>query len=113
MLEILLERFPSGLYGTWDQSAGLLPRALAVCEWEGLVSQKPKISKLLSRVSMYLLIQGRSGEAEKIDVNVLQLRKEVLGKRHPDTIQSMADLATTYYQQSRSGETEEIRVGVL
>jgi hypothetical protein len=88
----LLERFPFGLYGTWDQSARLLSHPLAVCEWEELVSQKLKISKLLSRVSMYLFLQGRSGEAEKIDVNVLQLRKEVLGKKHPDTISSIAAL---------------------
>jgi Tetratricopeptide repeat len=63
------------------------------------VSQKLKISKLLSRVSAHLFLQGRSGEAEKIVVNVLQLRKEVLGEKHPDTIQSMASLAATYHQQ--------------
>jgi Tetratricopeptide repeat len=63
------------------------------------VSQKLKISKLLSRVSTHLFPQGRSGEAEKIVVNVLQLRKEVLGEKHRDTIQSMASLAATYHQQ--------------
>jgi Tetratricopeptide repeat len=98
-LEILLERSPSGHYETWDQSTRLLSHALTVCEWEELVSQKLKSSKLLSRVSTHLFLQGRSGEAEKIVVNVLQLRKEVLGEKHHDTIQSMASLAATYHQQ--------------
>ncbi|SLM38770.1 violaceus kinesin [Lasallia pustulata] len=52
--------------------------------------------------------QGRSKEAEEIYVEVLELRKEVLGEKHPDTIHSMADLAATYHQQGRSKEAEEI-----
>jgi Tetratricopeptide repeat len=63
------------------------------------MSQKLKSLKLLSRVSTHLFLQGRSGETEKIVVNVLQLRKEVLGEKHHNTIQSMASLAATYYQQ--------------
>jgi hypothetical protein len=37
----------------------------------------------------------------------------VLGKKHSNTISSTADLAATYHQQGRSGETEEIKVDVL
>jgi Tetratricopeptide repeat len=109
-LDILLERFPSGYYGTWDQSARLVSHALTVCEWQELVSQKLKISKLLGRVSTYLFLQGRSDEAEEISIKVLELRKEVLGERHPDTIKSMASLAATYHQQGRSDEDETIKV---
>ncbi|KAK1974207.1 hypothetical protein LZ30DRAFT_608581, partial [Colletotrichum cereale] len=42
---------------------------------------------------------GRYGEAEKISFEVLELRQEVVGQRHLDTIRSMADLATTYGMQ--------------
>jgi Tetratricopeptide repeat len=112
-LDILLERFPSGDYRTWNQSARLLSHALTVCEWQELVSQKLQISKLLSRVFTYLLLQGRSGEAEEIIIKILQLRKEVLGEKHPNTIKSMADLAATYHQQGRSDEAEEIFINVL
>jgi Tetratricopeptide repeat len=112
-LDILLERFPSGYYGTWDQSARLLSHALTVCEWQELVSQKLKISKLLGRVFTYLFLQGRSGAAEEIVVKVLGLRKEVLGEKHPDTIRSMAGLAAIYHQQGRSGAAEEINIKVL
>jgi hypothetical protein len=54
--------------------------------------------------------QGRSTEAEQIYVDVLELRKEVLGERHPDTIWSMAELAATYHQQGQSKEAEELEV---
>ena len=37
----------------------------------------------------------------------------MLGEKHPDTIESMASLADTYYQQGRSREAEEIDVEVL
>src|SRR5882757_1154023 len=46
-------------------------------------------------------------------LDVLELRRDVLGERHPDTIRSMASLAATYHQQGRSGEAEEIKVKVL
>jgi hypothetical protein len=42
--------------------------------------------------------QGRSREAEEIYVEVLKLRTDVLGEKHPDTIESMASLAATYHQ---------------
>jgi Tetratricopeptide repeat len=36
--------------------------------------------------------QGRSNEAEEINVKVLELRKEVLSEKHSDTIESIAEL---------------------
>ena len=41
--------------------------------------------------------QGRLGEDEEISAKVLELRREVLGEKHPDTIRSMASLAATYW----------------
>lgn len=43
--------------------------------------------------------KGRYGEAEEIKVQVLELQREVLGKKHPNTIWSMALLAETYHAQ--------------
>ncbi|KAH7302951.1 hypothetical protein B0I35DRAFT_447576, partial [Stachybotrys elegans] len=36
-----------------------------------------------------------------------------LGEKHPDTIRSMAELATIYHQQGRYDEDEDISVKVL
>ncbi|KAK3936251.1 hypothetical protein QBC46DRAFT_229865, partial [Diplogelasinospora grovesii] len=42
------------------------------------------------------LNQGRYDEAEKIKVEVLGLQRDVLSKKHPDTLQAMHDLAVTW-----------------
>jgi hypothetical protein len=62
----------------------------------------------LSKVSGYLYSQLRLKEKELVDLKALNLRKGVLGERHPDTIRSMADLATIYYQQDQSVKAEEL-----
>jgi len=40
-------------------------------------------------------------------------RKAVLGKEHPDTLSSMANLASTYWNQGRLKEAEELEVRVI
>jgi hypothetical protein len=40
--------------------------------------------------------QGRLKEAEEISVKVLELQREVLGAKHPDTLKSMARMASIY-----------------
>ena len=37
----------------------------------------------------------------------------MLGEKHPDIIESMANLATTYHQQGQSKKAEEIKIEVL
>jgi hypothetical protein len=51
------------------------------------------VSDLLTRVSDYLYDRGRWREKEPVDERVYELRREVLGERHPDTIRSMGYLA--------------------
>lgn len=55
-------------------------------------------------------VQGRDEEDLGISIKVLDLRREVLGEKHPDTIRSMADLATTYHTQGRYEEAEGIKI---
>ncbi|KAG9252912.1 kinesin light chain [Emericellopsis atlantica] len=50
--------------------------------------------------------QGRYDKDKEISVKVLDLRREVLGEKHPDTISSIADLAATYYSQGRYDAAE-------
>jgi hypothetical protein len=44
--------------------------------------------------------QGRWKEAEELEVQVMQMRKRVLGDEHPDTLTSMANLAFTLQSQA-------------
>ena len=43
----------------------------------------------------------------------METRKRVLGEEHPDTLDSMANLASTFSNQGRWRETEELEVQVI
>ena len=51
---------------------------------------------------------GYSEEAEKLRVKALEMGLEVLGREHPDTLQSMSDLARTYMSQGRHKDAEKL-----
>ena len=57
--------------------------------------------------------QGRWGEAEKLEVEVMEARKDKFGSDHPDTLRSMANLAFTYSEQNRWHEAEKLEVQVM
>ena len=48
--------------------------------------------------------QGRWKEAEDLGVQVIEMRKKVLGQEHPDTLTSMNNLAFTWKIQGRDNE---------
>ncbi len=56
---------------------------------------------------------GRWEEAEKLDVQVMETRKTKLGADHPDTLTSMANLASTFWNQGRWEEAEKLFVQVM
>ena len=60
----------------------------------------------MARLARIYSQQGRSKKAKEIQLKVLELQKEVLGKGHSKTIQSIVELAVTYYQQDRLEEAE-------
>ena len=43
----------------------------------------------------------------------MEMRKQVLGKEHPDTLTSMDNLAETYWNQGRWKEAEQLEVTVM
>ncbi|KAI4947480.1 hypothetical protein J4E91_006299, partial [Alternaria rosae] len=68
---------------------------------------------LASKCAATLYSEGRWGEAEELEVQVLETSKRVLSDEHPDTLISMANLALTYRNQGRWKEAEELEVQVL
>ncbi|KAH8194219.1 hypothetical protein TruAng_011616 [Truncatella angustata] len=56
---------------------------------------------------------GRWEEAEKLEVEVMETRKQKLGADHPDTLTSMANLASTFWNQGRWEEAEKLEVEVM
>jgi hypothetical protein len=46
-------------------------------------------------------------------MQVIETRKKVLGAEHPSTLQTMHNLASTYWSQGRWKEAEELEMQVI
>jgi hypothetical protein len=57
--------------------------------------------------------QGRWNEAEQLEIQVMDMRKKLLGAEHPDTLLSMGNLASTYWNQGRWNEAEQLLIQVI
>ncbi len=68
---------------------------------------------LSRRFGQCLLSDGRYNEAEAPFLEVMERHKRVLGQEHPDTLTSMANLASTYRNQGRWKEAEDLHVQVM
>ena len=112
-LQIMTDLFPDGTYETWSSCRVYLPHALKSLTWKDTDRYRYIAPGLLARIGRYHWEEGRSKEAEELEVQELDLRKSVLGEKHPDTITAMANLASTWWQQGRSDEAERLEVQVL
>jgi tetratricopeptide (TPR) repeat protein len=59
------------------------------------------------------LNQRMLNETNELNMQGMETRKRVLGEEHPDTLTSMANLASTYSNQGRWKEAEELEVQVI
>src|SRR5277367_1890312 len=62
------------------------------------------------------LVMKENGDwkkAEQLQVQVMDMRKKLLGAEHPDTLSSMGNLASTYLNQGRWNEAEQLEVQVF
>ena len=57
--------------------------------------------------------QGQLKEAEELDVLIMEPRKWVLGKEHPDFLASMNNLVSTYQNQGRWEEAKSSSMSTL
>nr|XP_036584338.1 Kinesin light chain 5 [Colletotrichum truncatum]KAF6793856.1 Kinesin light chain 5 [Colletotrichum truncatum] len=113
-LQSASQHFPSGVYETWEQCQTLMPHI------EPLLNEKPseesdqlKWSKLLTNMCWYSLMLGDYSRAEAVIQEAVRVREEYLGHEHPDTLTSMANLASTFWNQGRWKEAEELDVRVM
>ena len=56
---------------------------------------------------------GDLNNAEQLEVQVMDMRKKLLGAEHPDTLISMENLACTYWKQGKLNEAEQLEVQVM
>ena len=63
---------------------------------------------------IYLIREmGDLKHAEQLEVQMLDMRKKVLGAEHPHTLSSMANLANTYADRGNLDEAEQLQVQAL
>ncbi|PCD20291.1 hypothetical protein AU210_016159 [Fusarium oxysporum f. sp. radicis-cucumerinum] len=108
-LQVVDDLFPSSEPATWARCEQYLTHAIRVGEWAEVGRTEIKTATLLAKVSGFLHDRGRWRENELVDSRAWGLRRGVLGEKHPDTIRSMANLATTYHAQGRYGEAETLK----
>ncbi|KAK0631939.1 hypothetical protein B0T14DRAFT_559678 [Immersiella caudata] len=66
-----------------------------------------------STLSRVYYDEGQWEKAEELAVQVMETRKTKLGADHPDTLTSMANLASTFWNQGRWSDAEELEVQVM
>jgi hypothetical protein len=101
-LDIVVELFLELNRETWGTCEKYVTHAIRVSEWAQVSGKKIETSDLLGCVSNFLHERGRWREKEPVDVECLALQRDVLGERHPHTLQAMHDLAITWKALHRS-----------
>jgi hypothetical protein len=97
--------FPSGAYENWAVCQKLLPHAIAAMNLK-MKDRDALLHKasICYRGGWYVREQGLYSRSEEMSECSHKIRQEMLGTDDPDTLASMANLASTYRNQGRSGE---------
>ena len=78
--------------------------------------------KELSVYSLFLSMENlattysdwrRCNEAEQLEVQVMEIRKKLLGPGHPKTLRSMGTLARTHFSQGNWNEAVQLQVHIV
>ncbi|KAL5334445.1 hypothetical protein BJX70DRAFT_402579 [Aspergillus crustosus] len=59
-------------------------------------------------IAYHLWSQGLNQDAEKLDTELVEEKRQEFGTDHPETLESIAGLASTYYDQARWAEAEKL-----
>jgi tetratricopeptide (TPR) repeat protein len=110
----LCAAFPTGEHENWVQCQALFPHA------KSALSQPPKSNEslrqwalLLHNAAWYAWQKGNVGDAEKLAVKSMKVRKKQLGKEDTDTLSSMAMAGLAGSLAGRWKEAEELFVQVM
>ncbi|KAF9001699.1 P-loop containing nucleoside triphosphate hydrolase protein, partial [Cyathus striatus] len=79
-----------------------------------IVSEKLKsLLSIVQHLSDTYWYQGNWKDAEKLEIQLVEMRIRILGQEHPDTITSMANLASTYRKEGRWNDAEKLQIQVM
>ncbi|KAI0547607.1 P-loop containing nucleoside triphosphate hydrolase protein [Xylaria curta] len=110
----MAKAFPPGHFENWDTCRKLFPHAEKAIEYCPKKEESQlEWSLLLLKSSQYAQGQGRYATSEVMARMSYDTSTRVLGLEHPDTLNSMADLASTYWDQGRWKEAELLGLQVI
>ncbi|CBF85153.1 hypothetical protein AN1580.2 [Aspergillus nidulans FGSC A4] len=105
--------FPNSSHHNRGLWRGYLPHALALVHENEFILQLGQYTELFERISGCLTRDGRYSEAEVLYSKLMTINQEKNSYEHPDTLRSMANLASTYWNQGRWNEAEKLGLQVL
>jgi tetratricopeptide (TPR) repeat protein len=109
----LLAQFPDDDPKNRDLWRALLPHATYALASRIAGLNNKEEADLSWKCAESLYSDGRYNEAEVYFNEAVQTNEKVLGADHPDTLTSIANLASTYWDQGRWKEAEELEVQVM
>ena len=87
-------------------------KMIKLLEWQiGIIKQY--YDDEWTNFALVLRENGDYNNAEQLEVQVMDMRKKLLGTEHSDTLESMTNLASTYRNQGRWNEAEQLEVQVM
>ena len=108
------EEFPLGQYENWTKCQKLFPHVEKVLEYRPANQDYlQRWASILFNAGWYADEKGNYGIAEKMNKQAADVYKKALGPEHPSTLNSMDNLALTYWNQGRWKEAEELQVRVM
>lgn len=75
--------------------------------------QTKEAADIMARVARFLSMDGKFSDGEKLWLQVVKIRTQILGTDHCDTLRSMTELASTYLNQERVAEAASLHEEVL
>lgn len=108
-LKLMVGKFPSGDYGTWDECERLYLHAKCVatfdCKHAALLLGR---ADFLENLANYDYKQGRSEAAYPHYKDTLRIRESKLGKTHPSTLTTMSNLALVLSKLGKCTEADTL-----
>ncbi|KAL4998871.1 hypothetical protein BDV10DRAFT_184773 [Aspergillus recurvatus] len=109
----LTEVFPNNDHTSRQIWREYLPHALFLLGEAEFQERQEQYVDYIEKVGTCLDSDGRYNEAEKLQVQIVKSRKQLLGLEHPATLISMGNLALTYWNQGRWKEAEELQIQIM
>lgn len=110
VMDIIAELFPNATLENWSVCTTYLPHARAVLRHLPNLQggQLRRRFYLQEGIAYYLWTQGYHDEAEELDLLIVEESKREFGPENPETLESIAGLASTYESQGKWPEAAKL-----